>query len=161
MRLIQASTTSEIEAARELFREYSSWLKVDLCFQNFERELAELPGDYSPPTGRLWLAYEDERLAGCIAMRSLGEGISEMKRLYVRPEFRGRGFGRVMAERLIEEARALGYSKMRLDTLPGRMDQAIAMYRSLGFQEIDRYYNNPYETAMFMELNLTADGEDG
>lgn len=158
MRLIQASTTNEIEAARELFREYSTWLKVDLCFQNFERELAELPGDYSLPLGRLWLAYEDERLAGCIAMRSLGEGISEMKRLYVRPEFRGRGFGRAMAERLIEEARALGYSKMRLDTLPGRMDQAIAMYLSLGFQEIDRYYNNPYESAMFMELNL---GEDG
>lgn len=158
MRLIQASATNEIEAARELFREYSTWLQVDLCFQNFERELAELPGDYSPPSGRLWLSYEDERLAGCIAMRSLGEGISEMKRLYVRPEFRGRGFGRAMAERLIEEARGLGYTKMRLDTLPGRMDQAIAMYRSLGFQEIDRYYDNPYETAMFMELNLEKDG---
>lgn len=161
MRLIQASTTNETEAARELFREYATWLQVDLCFQNFERELAELPGDYSPPSGRLWLAYEDERLAGCIAMRSLGEGISEMKRLYVRPEFRGRGFGRAMAERLIEEARGIGYTKMRLDTLPGRMDQAIAMYRSLGFQEIGRYYDNPYETAMFMELNLAEDEEDG
>ena len=155
MKIIQATSPKEIEAARELFREYSNWLQVDLCFQNFEKELAELPGGYEPPNGRLWLAFDGEKLAGCIAMRSLGDGFCEMKRLYVRPQFRGRGLGRLLAERLIEEARAIGYAKMRLDTLPGRMDQAIAMYRSLGFHEIDRYYNNPYETAMFMELDLT------
>lgn len=154
MELVQATSEAEIAAARELFREYSNWLQVDLCFQNFEKELAALPGDYSPPSGRLWLTFEDEELAGCIAMRSLGDGICEMKRLYVRPQFRGRGFGRVLAERLIAEARTVGYAKMRLDTLPGRMDRAIGMYRSLGFREIDRYYNNPDETALFLELEL-------
>ena len=159
MEIIQAKSESEVDAARKLFREYSEWLQVDLCFQNFEKELAGLPGDYAPPTGRLWLAFHEEKLAGCIALRTLGDGISEMKRLYVRPDFRGQGLGRLLAERLIDEARSLGYTKMRLDTLPGRMDRAIAMYRGLGFQEIDRYYDNPYETAMFMELDLRKNAE--
>jgi ribosomal protein S18 acetylase RimI-like enzyme len=150
--IVQASSPLEIAAARELFIEYSKWLGVDLCFQNFERELAELPGDYAMPAGRLWLAFDDQALAGSIALRSLGDGICEMKRLYVRPAFRGRGLGRLLVQRLIEEARSLGYHKMRLDTLPGRMDRAITMYRSFGFVEIDRYYDNPYETALFMEL---------
>ena len=154
MEFVQATSEAEIAAARELFREYAKWLQVDLCFQNFEKELAALPGDYSPPAGRLWLAFENEELAGCIAMRSLGEDICEMKRLYVRRQFRGRGLGRLLAERLIAEVRTIGYSKMRLDTLPGRMDRAIGMYRSLGFREIERYYNNPDETALFMELEL-------
>lgn len=152
--IAQADSPSEIETARELFREYSDWLQVDLCFQNFEKELAGLPGDYAPPEGRLWLAWINQDIAGCIALRSLGEGICEMKRLFVRPEFRGQGLGRLLAEKLIQEARNIGYQKMRLDTLPGRMDQAIAMYRDLGFQEIERYYNNPDETALFMELDL-------
>ncbi|HLA09293.1 MAG TPA: GNAT family N-acetyltransferase [Pyrinomonadaceae bacterium] len=152
--IAQAHSPSEIETARQLFREYSDWLQVDLCFQNFEKELAGLPGDYAPPEGRLWLAWINQDIAGCIALRSLGEGICEMKRLYVRPEFRGQGLGRLLAEKLIQEARNIGYQKMRLDTLPGRMDQAIAMYRDLGFQEIERYYNNPDETALFMELDL-------
>lgn len=150
--IVQASSPLEIAAARELFIEYSKWLGVDLCFQDFERELAELPGDYAMPAGRLWLAFDDQALAGSIALRSLGDGICEMKRLYVRPAFRGRGLGRLLVQRLIEEARSLGYHKMRLDTLPGRMDRAITMYRSFGFVEIDRYYDNPYETALFMEL---------
>ena len=152
--IAQADSPSEIETARELFREYSDWLQVDLCFQNFEKELAGLPGDYAPPEGRLWLAWINQDIAGCIALRSLGKGICEMKRLFVRPEFRGQGLGRLLAEKLIQEARNIGYQKMRLDTLPGRMDQAIAMYRDLGFQEIERYYNNPDETALFMELDL-------
>ena len=152
--IAQADSPSEIETARELFREYSDWLQVDLCFQNFEKELPGLPGDYAPPEGRLWLAWINQDIAGCIALRSLGEGICEMKRLFVRPEFRGQGLGRLLAEKLIQEARNIGYQKMRLDTLPGRMDQAIAMYRDLGFQEIERYYNNPDETALFMELDL-------
>jgi ribosomal protein S18 acetylase RimI-like enzyme len=152
--IAQAHSPSEMKTARQLFREYSDWLQVDLCFQNFEKELAGLPGDYAPPEGRLWLAWINQDIAGCIALRSLGEGICEMKRLYVRPEFRGQGLGRLLAEKLIQEARNIGYQKMRLDTLPGRMDQAIAMYRDLGFQEIERYYNNPDETALFMELDL-------
>jgi ribosomal protein S18 acetylase RimI-like enzyme len=154
MEIVQATSESQVDAVRELFREYSNWLQVDLCFQNFEKELAALPGDYAPPSGRLWLAFEGEELGGCIAMRSLGNGVCEMKRLYVRPQFRGRGWGRTLAERLISEARATGYEKMRLDTLPGLMDRAISMYRLLGFREIERYYDNPYETAIFMELEL-------
>ena len=152
--IAQAESPTEIETARVLFREYSDWLQVDLCFQNFEQELAELPGDYAPPAGRLWLAWINQDIAGCIAMRSIGDGICEMKRLYVRPEFRGQGLGRLLAEKLIDEARKIGYRKMRLDTLPGQMDQAISMYRKLGFREIKRYYNNPYEAALFMELDL-------
>ena len=152
--IAQAESPREVETARALFREYSDWLQVDLCFQNFERELADLPGDYARPNGRLWLAWVNQDIAGCIALRSIGDGICEMKRLYVRPEFRGQGLGRLLAEKLIEEARNIGYRKMRLDTLPGRMDRAIAMYRDLGFHEIERYYNNPHETALFMELDL-------
>ena len=152
--IAQAEYPREVETARALFREYSDWLQVDLCFQNFEIELADLPGDYARPNGRLWLAWVNQDIAGCIALRSIGDGICEMKRLYVRPEFRGQGLGRLLAEKLIEEARNIGYRKMRLDTLPGRMDRAIAMYRDLGFHEIERYYNNPHETALFMELDL-------
>lgn len=154
MELIQARLEPELAAARELFREYSNWLQVDLCFQSFEKELAELPGAYAPPSGRLWLIFDEGKLAGCIALRGLGNSVCEMKRLYVRENFRGRGLGRLLAQRLIDEARRIGYERMRLDTLPGHMDRAIAMYRSLGFREIDRYYDNPYPTAMFMELEL-------
>ncbi|MEK6280704.1 MAG: GNAT family N-acetyltransferase [Acidobacteriota bacterium] len=152
--LKQVSSSEEIERTRQLFEEYVKWLGVNLCFQNYDKEVAELPGEYVPPTGRLYLATEAGEAAGCIALRKLADGICEMKRLYVRPQFRGKALGRTLVDRIIEDAREIGYDRMRLDTLPGKMDQAIAMYRALGFKEIERYYNNPYQTAAFMELDL-------
>ena len=154
MKIIEAKSGQQVQHARQLFEEYASWLGFNLCFQNFDKELAQLPGDYAPPDGRLLLALENDQPAGCVALRKIGHGIGEMKRLYVRPEFRGKGFGRTLTEVIIEAARELGYQRLRLDTLPGKMDQAIAMYRSLGFRDIERYYDNPYEAAVFMELLL-------
>ena len=157
MDLIQAHTPDQIEQVRQLFREYSAWLQIDLCFQDFEKELAGLPGDYVSPFGCLWLAYDDDRLAGCIALRKIGEGICEMKRLFLREEFRGRGLGRELIEAIIREARQIGYERMRLDTLPPKMNDAIALYRRFGFQEIEPYYDNPVTGAIFMELDLRTE----
>jgi putative acetyltransferase len=154
MRVFQANSDEDIRKARTLFEEYASGIGISLCFQNFDHELKNLPGDYAPPDGRLLLATEDDELAGCIAMRKLGPGMCEMKRLFVRPAHRGAGLGRVLVEQIIDEARKLGYTQMRLDTLPGRMDKAIALYQSLGFVEIGPYCENPVEGAKFMELNL-------
>ena len=154
MKLIQAETPEQIEEARRLFREYQSWLKLDLCFQNFERELLNLPGDYAPPSGRLLLAEIDGKVAGCVALRPAGEGACEMKRLYVRPAFRGTGLGRRLAETIIEEARSAGYERMRLDTIPGAMERAVGLYRSLGFVETAPYYHSPVEGTLYMELPL-------
>ena len=150
----QATTDEHIEAARTLFEEYAASLGFSLCFQNFDQELKNLPGDYSPPSGRLLLAIEDEQLAGCIALRKLEPRVCEMKRLFVRPAHRATGLGRFLAESVIDEARKLGYTHMRLDTIPGKMDKAIALYQSIGFVEIDPYCENPVEGAKFMELNL-------
>jgi putative acetyltransferase len=155
LKFIQAESASQVEEARTLFLEYSEWLGLDLCFQNFERELAELPGRYALPDGRLLLAVSaGGRVAGCVGLRKIGEGVCEMKRLYVRPEFRGEGIGRALAVRLIEEARSTGYERMRLDTLPAQMADAIKLYHALGFREIEPYYHNPVEGALFMELSL-------
>ena len=155
MRLIQALTSDEVEQARSLFREYSAWLQIDLCFQNFEKELANLPGEYVPPDGRLLLAYEGSQLAGCVALRRLDERACEMKRLFLREAFRGRGLGRQLIESIIREARNIGYQRLCLDTLPPKMNDAIALYRSYGFREIGSYYDNPVPGAIFMELDLT------
>jgi len=143
-----------IANGRELFKEYAAWLEIDLCFQNFDQELAGLPGDYAPPDGRLLLAQQNNQIAGCIALRKIGDGICEMKRLFVRPAFRGQGLGRSLIESIIREARAIGYTHMRLDTLPPKMNYAIALYRAFGFQEIGPYYKNPVPGAKFMELSL-------
>lgn len=154
MELIQAESAEDINRTRELFKEYAAGLGIDLCFQNFDKELALLPGDYVLPSGRLFLAISDDAAVGCVALRMIADGICEMKRLYVRPEFRGTGLGRTLAETIIKTAREIGYHRVRLDTLPGKMDRAIAMYRSLGFKEIEPYYDNPVEGATFMELSL-------
>ena len=154
MKLIQAESPEQIEEARRLFREYQGWLGLDLCFQNFEQELKTLPGDYAPPSGRLILAEEDGTTAGCVALRPAGEGACEMKRLYVRTAFQGTGLGRRLAETIVEEARSAGYEKMRLDTMPGVMERAVALYRSLGFVETAPYYHSPVEGTLYMELRL-------
>lgn len=155
MRIVQAQSESEIEQVRELFSEYVAWLGINLCFQNYNKEVADLPGDYAPPRGRLLLTLaDDDAAAGCAALRDLGNGVAEMKRLFVRPAFRGQRLGWQLAKMILDEARALGYERIRLDTLPGKMDQAIAMYRVLGFKDIAPYYNNPVEGAAFMELKL-------
>lgn len=152
--IISAVTEDEIAAAAALFREYEAWLGLDLCFQGFGAELASLPGKYAPPDGRLFLAYSDNDLAGCVALRKIGEGISEMKRLYVRECFRGHKIGIHLIEELIAAARKIGYSKLRLDTYPQKMTKAVSLYESLGFVGIPPYYDNPYVGVLFMELIL-------
>ena len=159
MHIFRASNDDHIRSARGLFEEYAAGVGISLCFQNFDRELANLPGDYAPPDGRLLLAVEENQLAGCIALRKLEPGVCEMKRLFLRPSHRGKGLGRVLVESIIDEARKLGYTHIRLDTLPGRMDQAIALYRSIGFVEIAPYYENPVEGAKFMEFKLAGNQE--
>ena len=151
MELIQAKTDEQIEAARALFKEYAAGLAIDMCFQSFDHELQTLPGKYATPDGRLLLAYADDELAGCIALRKLDDRTCEMKRLFLRPGFRGRGYGRRMINDLVEQARMIGYVRMRLDTLPGKMDAAISLYRELGFEEIPAYYYNPLEGAVYLE----------
>ncbi len=151
----QASTPEEIDETRALFLEYAASLEIDLCFQGFEAELASLPGKYAPPAGALILARVDGAVAGCVALRPLGDGICEMKRLYVRDAFRGLGVGRTLAERIIAEARSRGYRAIRLDTL-GRLVAARALYESLGFREIEPYIYNPTPDVQFMELILEA-----
>ena len=154
MRLSEARTEAEIETARALFKEYAAALGVDLCFQNFERELNNLPEEYGPPGGRLLLASSDDELVGCVGVRKLDEGVCEMKRLYVRPRARGLGLGRVMAKEIVSAAGQLGYGSMRLDTLPS-MKEAVPLYRSLGFKETEAYRYNPVEGTIYMELDLT------
>lgn len=152
--IVEAETEEQINQARELFREYEAWLGLDLCFQGFEQELRDLLGKYAAPEGRLFLAYVDDKLAGCIAMRKLEDDICEMKRLFVRDGFRGHKIGVQLIEKLIDEARKEQYSKMRLDTFPPKMGKAVSLYESHGFRPISPYYDNPYDGVLFMELDL-------
>jgi len=152
--IIPATLPAQVAQARELFLEYAASLGFSLCFQNFDQELATLPGDYAPPEGRLLLAEYEGQLAGCVALHKLESDICEMKRLYLRPQFRGKGLGRALAEHLIAEAREMGYQRMRLDTVEPVMRDAVAMYRRLGFQEIPPYRENPIAGALYMELAL-------
>ena len=151
--VLHAISSKQFEETRRLFKEYASTLGVDLCFQDFENELKELPGEYSEPNGCILLAYHDSALAGCVALRPLSSEICEMKRMYVRPTFREQGIGRILAQDVIKEARRRGYRKMRLDSLP-TMREAQALYRSLRFTEINPYRPNPIQGAVFMELEL-------
>lgn len=153
IRIAPTASAEDVAAARMLFQEYAAGLGVDLSFQDFDQELARLPGDYAAPDGCLLLAREGDEPAGCVALRRLESGLCEMKRLYVRWQFRRSGLGRRLAEAIIAEARLRGYRHMRLDTLP-TMEAAAVLYAALGFREIPPYRYNPISGTRFMELDL-------
>ena len=153
MMIVEANSIDHFEIARYLFREYEKELNVDLCFQGFAEELKDLPGKYGPPDGALLLAMEDQQALGCVALRRFSSTDAEMKRLYVQPLHRHLGLGRVLAQRIVERARELGYRRMVLDTLD-TMHGAQALYRSLGFVDIDAYYDNPLPGALYFAKDL-------
>jgi GNAT superfamily N-acetyltransferase len=148
-----ASSPADVAAARALFEEYQASLGFSLCFQNFDAELAGLPGAYAPPEGRLLLAFAGAEPAGCVALRKIEEGICELKRLWVRPAFRGTGLGRRLVEVVLREAPGIGYRAVRLDTLPS-MKVAQSLYLSLGFSDIPPYNDHPIEGTRFLEAAL-------
>jgi putative acetyltransferase len=154
LEIVQASSPQQIAQTRELFLEYAESLGFSLCFQSFDQELAGLPGDYSPPGGRLLLASSAGEPAGCVALHKLDAGTCEMKRLYLRPAFRGSGSGRRLAEHIISEARSIGYRRIRLDTVGPVMKDAVGLYRKLGFVEIEPYRLNPMPGTLYMEREL-------
>ena len=151
---LRTATSDDIPAVRSLFLEYAESLGFSLCFQSFDLEIAELPGKYAPPAGSLLIGLVDGAIAGCVALRPLSAEVCEMKRLYVRPAFRRSGLGRELAVAIIAQARELGYRSIRLDTVPDRMASAVHLYKSLGFEEIPAYYDNPIPGALYLELRL-------
>ncbi|HVI43884.1 MAG TPA: GNAT family N-acetyltransferase [Chitinophaga sp.] len=150
---VTAEDTGSLEQVKLLFREYANWLNVDLSFQQFEEELAHLPGPYAAPTGALFLAKEDGQNAGCVALRSFDNSTAELKRLFVKDTFKGHGVGKALAAAAIAESKVLGYKRIVLDTL-AHMRPAIELYTSLGFQEIAAYYDNPISSAVYLSLNI-------
>ena len=153
MEIIPVKTAKHLDETRQLFREYENFLGVDLCFQGFEEELARLPGEYVPPKGSLLLAVEGKHTAGCVALRPFNGDVCEMKRLYVRSEYRGVGLGRRLAKKIIKEAEKIGYSSMQLDTFDN-LKEAVGLYESLGFKRVDPYYNNPLPGVIYWQLQL-------
>ena len=153
LKIFPAEVDKDLEMIRMLFAEYADSLSFDLDFQDFEEELANLPSGYAPPSGCLLLAKYKDQLAGCVALRQISEEVCEMKRLYVRPEFRCLGIGRALAQAIIDQARRIGYIYMRLDTVPS-MEIARTLYTSLDFKQISPYRHNPITGAVFMELKL-------
>ncbi|MEK7468011.1 MAG: GNAT family N-acetyltransferase [Planctomycetota bacterium] len=154
MGIVNVTRGPDLSTIRRLFREYQAFLGVDLCFQSFEEELAGLPGRYGPPGGALLLARHGNSAAGCVALRSLGRGACEMKRMFVRPRFRGLGIGRALAEAIVERGRKLGYRTMKLDSV-SRLETALGIYRTLGFKKTAPYCHNPLEGAIFLAKRLT------
>ena len=154
LQIRQTESAAEIALVRELFLEYAQSLGFSLCFQSFDQELAGLPGDYAPPEGRLLLLVRQNDPAGCVALHKIDAEICEMKRLYVRPKFHGMGLGKILADQIIADARKIGYTRLRLDTVEPMMRTAVAMYRNLGFREIAPYRENPIDGALYMELEL-------
>jgi GNAT superfamily N-acetyltransferase len=151
--IVRVETREQLVQAKELFKEYATSLGFDLAFQNFDKEFAELPGDYASPEGRLLLALKDNEIVGCVGLRKYTPGICEMKRMYIREKFRGKGIGRKLAVKVIEEAKKIGYKEMRLDTVPW-MKEAIALYTSLGFIEIEPYRFNPKPGSRYFSLKI-------
>lgn len=153
LRVGAAYSPSEVETARRLFQQYAAEIGVDLCFQGFSEELRNLPGAYAPPSGRLLLGWAEDQIAGCVALRPRSADTCEMKRLFVQPPFRRTGLGRMLAKRVIAEARAIGYRRMVLDTLAS-MKSALSLYHSLGFRPCPAYYPNPLPEVVYLEIML-------
>lgn len=156
LKITKAQSPENLEQTRELFCEYQKEIDVDLCFQSFEEELTGLPGKYAEPEGVILLAYWKLQLAGCVALRPIQEGICEMKRLFVRREFKGKGIGKALALAIIQEGKDRNYRKMHLDTLE-RLQPAVRLYQKLGFTPIDAYYNNPFEGVVYFSKVLTEE----
>jgi len=154
-----ADIPGDLIAVRSLFQEYADSLDFELDFQDFREELATLPGKYAPPLGSILVAKENGETVGCVAVRPLGDGICEMKRLFVKPSHRGKRIGRDLALAIIEEAKKIGYEVMRLDTVVA-MKEASALYRALGFQPIEAYCYNPLPGAMYFELKLRVESSE-
>ncbi len=154
--IASAVAADDMDVVNELFLEYGNSLDFELCFQDFDTELSTLPGAYAPPLGGLLLAHVDGAPAGVIAFRPLDDLTCEMKRLYVRPAYRGLALGRKLVEAVLQEARQAGYGAMRLDTIGDTMKAARALYVALGFHRIPRYYENPIPGALYYEIDLTA-----